>query len=82
MRRLKQTWIAAALGMSVWMTACAGAASETATQEGAVDEESQGAIREAVTENDQAQEQPNGIKRRKLSGRNRSRLNQSGKPSI
>ena len=40
------------------MTACAGAASETATQEGAVDEESQGAIREAVTENDQAQEQP------------------------
>ena len=56
MRRLKQTWIAAALGMSVWMTACAGAASETATQEGAVDEESQGAIREAVTENDQAQE--------------------------
>ena len=57
-RRLKQTWIAAALGMSVWMTACAGAASETATQEGAVDEESQGAIREAVTENDQAQEQP------------------------
>ena len=35
MRRLKQTWIAAALGMSVWMTACAGAASETATQEGA-----------------------------------------------
>lgn len=58
MRRLKQTWIAAALGMSVWMTACAGAASETATQEGAVDEESQGAIREAVAENDQAQEQP------------------------
>ena len=40
------------------MTACAGAASETATQEGAVDEESQGAIREAVAENDQAQEQP------------------------
>ena len=38
MRRLKQRWIAAALGMSVWMTACAGAASETATQEGAVDE--------------------------------------------
>ncbi|WP_273417893.1 hypothetical protein [Clostridium sp. AF02-29] len=58
MRRLKQTWIAAALGMSVWMTACAGAASETATQEGAVDEESQGAIREAVAENAQAQEQP------------------------
>ena len=43
---------------STWMTACAGAASETATQEGAVDEESQGAIREAVAENDQAQEQP------------------------
>ena len=58
MRRLKQTWIAAALGMSVWMTACAGAASETATQEGVVDEESQGAIREAVAENDRAQEQP------------------------
>ena len=58
MRRLKQTWIAAALGMSVWMTACAGAASETATQEGVVDEESQGAIREAVAENAQAQEQP------------------------
>ena len=54
MRRLKQTWIAAALGMSVWMTACAGAASETATQEGVVDEESQGAIREAVAENDRA----------------------------
>ena len=53
MRRLKQTWIAAALGMSVWMTACAGAASETATQEGAVDEESQGALCEAVAENDQ-----------------------------
>lgn len=35
-----------------------GAASETATQEGAVDEESQGAIREAVAENAQAQEQP------------------------
>ena len=29
-----------------------------ATQEWAVDEESQGAIREAVAENDQAQEQP------------------------
>ena len=58
MSRLKQTWIAAALGMSVWMTACAGAASGTATQEGAVDEESQGALREVVSENDQAQEQP------------------------
>ena len=82
MRRLKQTWIAAALGMSVWMTACAGAASETATQEGAVDEESQGAIREAVLKMLRRRSSPNGIKRRKLSGRNRSRLNQSGKPSI
>lgn len=58
MRRLKQTWIAAALGMSVWMTACTGAASGTATQERTADGENQGANREVVAENDQTQEQP------------------------
>lgn len=58
MRRLKKEWIAAALGMSVWMSACTGAASDTAAKEGAAEVESQEADHEVVAENDQTQEQP------------------------
>lgn len=58
MRRLKQTWIAAVLGMSVWMIACTGTVSGTAAREGTADGENQEANREVVAENDQTQEQP------------------------
>lgn len=62
MRRLKQTWIAAALGMSVCMTACTGAASGTAAQEETAGGENRETNREVVAENDQTQEQPRGEK--------------------